>query len=1053
MIDIISNLLAVGDDKKINSNDEIKRANNYLVGDNVEKPNWIDEFLKRNSNTLMEIVCRSTGPKEFLQVKHYSEGYFNEIIQNANDLHVGNQIDIDIKKKDKAIIVKCIYGDKGFKVQDIYGFCKNGMSAKGEGHTGKFGIGIKSLFSFVDTFKIISNVIIEFTNMYNREKLHQTCCINENWDKKNTVLEFSFNVDKETSFNIKKLVKVAEILEEDYEKFSVDGIKLFTSNASEELLFDVHSLLFTDAQNKMHITKIKFNDKLLLQSETIKEQEKGKNTLNIKQKKISLVHNGINVYEQIIDLFYQDNIILGFDKMYNENRLYSVYYLKGLESTEIKDLGLYIHTPYTNSSRSDLGENKKEIDARVGEIKNKLADLMLNIAKSEESEGIFGKEISEYFHKCLNAYKLVSVLEDENYNLNNIFYKCCKEKVSNKKLLKSPIQIGYKPYIVNENEQEAYNQEYMPFEEYGTGKILTDVYRLIIEQNEVITIKELIESDGTIKCIKELYSNIASSEEWLKQILNYYACVENFIRYRINPMGQVSAELIGQWLEYGSKELGKEKEIYLCKLLGRYKIHSSFTEYGKIKENALTFVDYVFMNQNVTANNSLGEFLIKKYNSTLNELKNVLRKGIVEDFEYYKPYGPSCRGWDGSYDYARYNSSQNNIEKKLLEELIEILSNDSQTCRYFSKINSNLVLCSSILSNFYYRERRFKYDDIEKTSVIGVDFLKSLYANSITQLKLYQKVADSINNKVGPSTVRVSAYLDKITIKELEVLITWLLERKQQYQPIAEIKIGKINSHNGKNLCEKSKRDILEPILGCYVFQGELNISGKNGSHLVVYVKKGQIKYKLTSKSDFETIGTTYGRTNEDEIYIFGSTNLTVDKTLDYVLGDVKDKDGNDLGNDTKEIIDGIVVIKPVGITIQSNQYEKLDFNNRHNDLNNYRNADTKIITYPHFKINLQVQKRILLARGSYNNQCPICKENISKLSDARIFTIPYNGNYIKGVACLKCMETMKVTLTGVHYNEQDSYLDLYCKYHLDEYQSKSRIIKVSISPVNKLLM
>lgn len=1056
MIDIISNLLAIGDDKKINGNAEIKRANDYLIGNKSEKPNWIDEFLKRNSNTLMEIVCRSTGPKEFLQVKHYSEGYFNEIIQNANDLHVGDQIDIDIKKKDNTITIKCIYRDTGFNVQDIYGFCKNGMSAKDEGHTGKFGIGIKSLFSFVDTFKITSNIIIEFTNMYDTEKIHHTCCINENWDKQNTVLEFSFNGDKKTSFNIGKLVSIANVLEEDYENVSEDVIKLFTSNDYKELLFDVHSLLFTDAQSEKHINKIRFNDKLQLQCETIKEQGEWKNAIKIKQKKISLLYNNINLYEQIINLFYQNNIILGFDKTYNENRLYSVYYLKKLEGNEIEKLGLYIHTTYTNPSRSDLGESKTEIDKRVDKIKNHLADLMLNIAAGEAVRGIFEKEISEYFHKCLDIYKSVSMLEDKGYNRNNIFYKCCKNGVSNKKLLKSETQNGDKPYIVNENEQEPYNQEYRPFEDSDTINILKNIYKDVIEQNELITIKELMERNDTINYIKALYSNIDTSQMWVKQILNYYESVAEFIKYRINPMGEVSADSIGQWLEQWSKSIGKENEIYLCKLLGRYKIHSSFTEYGAVKESNLTFVDYVFMNQNVTAKNKLEEFLIRKYNSNLNDLKNVLRKGIVEDFEYYSPKGPSCSGkWDCTYDYKRYDSSSKKIEEKLFEEFIEILSGDYQTCKYFSKIDGKLVMCSSVLANFRFRDLRFTHYDTKKTSVIGLDFLQSLYATTITQLKLYQKVADSINDNAGNGTVQVSSDLDNITIKELEQLITWLLERKEKSKDNPKIRIGKIDIDNGKNLCEKAKRDILEPILGCSVFQSELNISGKNGSHLVVYVKSGQIKYKLSAKSDFETIYTIYSNTNTNvgEIYILGCTNLISDQALDYVLGDVKDKNGNDLGNDTKEIIDGIITIKPVGTTIQSNQYENLDFSSSNNDVNNYRKVDTKIAMYPYFKKDLQVQKRILLARGSYNSQCPICKKIISNISDARIFTIPYNNRYIKSVACSECIKTMKVTLTEVQYNEQENYLDLHCKYHLDEHQSKSRTIKVSISPANKLLL
>ena len=92
----------------------------------------------------------------------------------------------------------------------------------------------KSLFSFVDTFKVTSNIIIGFTDIYNSEKLNQFCRKNENWDHKTTALEFSFDDDRDTKFNIKKLVRLAKLLEE--EGISAQVINIHTIKPLDEEL-------------------------------------------------------------------------------------------------------------------------------------------------------------------------------------------------------------------------------------------------------------------------------------------------------------------------------------------------------------------------------------------------------------------------------------------------------------------------------------------------------------------------------------------------------------------------------------------------------------------------------------------------------------------------------------------------------------------------------------------------------------------------------------------------------------------------------------------------
>ncbi|WP_097075384.1 hypothetical protein [Ureibacillus xyleni] len=1068
----INDLLARGNIEKIKSNIEIKKANDYLTRSSVslaEKPEWLDEFIKGNAATLREIICRSAGEKGFLQTQHYNEGYFNEIIQNANDLHVGDQIEIAISKSDDTISVKCVYKDRGFKIQDIYGFCKNGMSGKGEEHTGKFGIGIKALFSFVDTFKITSNMIFEFSNLNDLDNLQQTFWINNEWDGEHTILEFTFNVQKETVFNIKKLARLAQLLEDDYEEKSECLVELFTSSSYSKLLFDVHSLLFTDIQLDSHINKIRFNNKLLLQCEIMTSQDIDK--AKVKKKKVSIIYKDMPaLYEKVVTLFYKEKMVFGFDETNNENRLYSMFYLKNIKNHDIRNVGLYIHTPYTNPSRSDLGENVEEIEKRINKIREQLADLLLNIAEGQKSSSFYNEIASEFFHKCLGEYQDVSILEleKEQFNQKNIFYKCVEAKESNKELLKLRSTSKLQYYIVQETNNELYKQEYRPFEKEGTKKKLIQCYEQVIEKNEVLTLQELLNSNHVNPYVRRLYDalgNVKESEnesnEWVRQMLNYYPNVASLIKYRINPNGDMDAESIANWLDEGVRIYGKEMEDYLQKLLGRYTIHPSFTKHGMIKHNQLQLVDYLFMQQNVTPKNRFGELLIENYDKQFADLKNVLHRNLTTDVIYYSPYGPSLRKWEGRYRCVTHVKNSGFIEPEFLACLIDALNTDSsadnQLWNHFSCIDNHLVLCKSILRNFTVDNKQFTHNEIHSTTVIGMNFLKNLKANELTQLFLYQDVADRINQAVNSKSyseklVKVEAHFKKITIKQLEQLLTWLLARTKQCLSIPPITIDTIEADNGKNLCEPAKLNILEPLLGADIFQGELGIIGENGKHLVVYVKKGVIKYMLGANSEFKELASTLSKTEEDTVYIFGSENLDPTKTLDYVLGDIKDASGNAIGNDTKEVIKSIISIKTIGQTISSKQYEELNTVYCENNKPRYRSISLNLANYSDFCNNLQIKKQILLARGSYNHQCPRCSKPIDHPEQVGIFIIPQEKHDYKGLACWGCIDILKAGLTKVVYNEQEQYLDLYCKFHFSEYQSQPKFSRIYVSPINKQL-
>ena len=68
--------------------EEIGQANAYLLSRQGKMPDWLEGFLASNRDKLVETICRVTA-SGISSVQGYREGYFNEIVQNANDLHYG----------------------------------------------------------------------------------------------------------------------------------------------------------------------------------------------------------------------------------------------------------------------------------------------------------------------------------------------------------------------------------------------------------------------------------------------------------------------------------------------------------------------------------------------------------------------------------------------------------------------------------------------------------------------------------------------------------------------------------------------------------------------------------------------------------------------------------------------------------------------------------------------------------------------------------------------------------------------------------------------------
>ena len=221
-------------------------ANEYLISRKGKKPEWLDDFLESNRCKLVETICRATsGTQGISSLQGYSEGYFNEIIQNANDLHCGDSVEINVSKTGNECMLSCQYADKGFELSNIYAFLNREMSDKSdeEEQTGKFGVGIKSFFKFVDTLKIDSNVAFDFSinRTENDTSIKGKTFVNNGWNTGKTTLTISYNADVATSFNTKKLTKLIDYLC-GYGRYNAE--QFFLTGQDTDLVFDARSLIF-----------------------------------------------------------------------------------------------------------------------------------------------------------------------------------------------------------------------------------------------------------------------------------------------------------------------------------------------------------------------------------------------------------------------------------------------------------------------------------------------------------------------------------------------------------------------------------------------------------------------------------------------------------------------------------------------------------------------------------------------------------------------------------------------------------------------------------------
>ena len=246
--------------------DAIRQIDSFLIEGESDITNGLMDtlFAKYTSEGLdapiNATIYKTRADEQGLSAtRGYREIYFNEIVQNANDNTYGNNLDIILSKTDNNYELTFRYNDRGFSVENIVGFFDTEIHTKRDNlsATGKHGVGIKSLFYFVDYMKIKSNVIIEFNIKTEIEdgiekiiKVKSEIKKNEDWYKnsdKKTLFTIRFP-EKESygEFNVGKLKNFINLCLQDHEIQNNELDKYFYGLKQDDLIFDVRGLLFTD---------------------------------------------------------------------------------------------------------------------------------------------------------------------------------------------------------------------------------------------------------------------------------------------------------------------------------------------------------------------------------------------------------------------------------------------------------------------------------------------------------------------------------------------------------------------------------------------------------------------------------------------------------------------------------------------------------------------------------------------------------------------------------------------------------------------------------------
>lgn len=1076
----INELLASGASPQDFLKNEIKKAERYLKSGKGEKPVWLDDFFKSNENKLKETILRAISSQEGISsLSGYNEGYFNEIIQNANDLHVGDSIDITVSKENTVYSVECRYRDKGFILSNIYGFLNREMSDKSadEGQTGKFGVGIKSFFKFVRRFKIDSNIIFDFTINREQRSVESEVAVNEQWDKQNTTLYFEYDEDEvaESGFNISKLSELITLLDEDPIIFDEDEIrKFFISGKDDEILFDIRSMIFMNKNPKRpSVTKISFSGtfhKVVIECQDFCEPqgiESGETRWSIRNVGLDICLDD-EEHEQCdygYAVFKQANISIGIPlstdtEENDDNRFYSTYYIRSDTKNKLLPTGMIIDSPFANIHRNDLGDSEKAINDAYQKISDVIILCFQCMCSPEITSVEYLDDISNAFHYILYKY-----LEADRESYEESPFKITG--LDNQYLPK--ISGCTKSDIVKHKLEENYEKS-TPLDS-ASVPALTALYLERIERDNVIDYVDLRDSEECLKWVALVYEQVAlydTSENYktAREILHYFPSVAEYITYIIAGDYREEAILtdteIDYWLSQLKEEMNEEYYPELClKLIGRYRLNPALAFDGSLIRENLSFKEYLFNGIPELENGVLSNWQNQQYDSMYSNLKQQLLGNRLTDpgnqknqymIRYMYPLGTSKRAWNGKYDCYGQDRLYCRVSEENKFIFLEKIASDDVLRRSIDMYSMRLFSNRPI--TMQYREKCFARYNTYIQQIICIDFLRSIQLDDFNKFLKAVKYRKRIKEVFSSFDISISCYQSELETKNIvNEFLSQLVELRVEYNP-TDVVVGNV-VENTNNELPVENRDFIFRISGYRVHVSSFDSDSKK--YVIAYFGNRSAKIKLDAGSSFKPFA-KYSSSSKD-IYIFYDNIPDINAVVSTVLKEL------DLSKYLMELL--------LGYIHNGNDTKTMNYLSRRRTF--ARVKKPLFLDWADFSSDvvseiddIEIIYRLLTARGSYDIYCPICADipletfdygEDTKKKHSRRIVVLENENpetrkeypYILTVACSYCFEKLRHTLSKSEFD--GSQLKLTTQIAQGQHEKMKSHHQLELSPVNIMLM
>ncbi len=1076
-----------------------KAADEFLLKKSGEKPVWFDDFLESNKRKLVETICRATAAGSGIaSLAGYNEGYFNEIIQNANDLHAGDYVKVITHIEGAQYIVECVYADEGFKLSNIYGFLNREMSDKSadDGQTGKFGVGIKSFFNFVDSLVIKSNVIFDFRIKRNGEDVDVsgTVKMNDSWDGATTALTFAFGEkivsDNASGFNIEKLAQLICYLNG---KRQDNPLRYLVNGENKELVFDARSLIFMSVVNAFSrkkgtpvIKKISFGGlrhRVDVSCNLIDEEKRIK--LDDAEWCIGEYDLAVNVdgYQHFDNTYLsmaQTDITFAYPlhkELRENNRFYSTYYIKTDIQNRLLPMGVLINSKFANIHRNDLGDSEESIDRAYSVICKRFGKLYeLFCSEQIEECGTLAISISDVFYSLLDRYI--------DYDRNIYTESPLNTEGLDTKYLPKIITGENKSYVVKHDETEKY--EIAAYAEGNIEEELKSLYLSSVEKGDVYDLDYLTNSDKVILGVQRLFIKLSQHDdiddaltinyEIIEDVVNYFKNVASFLGYRISgaKTNNVADAYIDRWLISLRDELGKYFNAqYFLKLVGRYKLNPAVEFDGSIKSQNLSFKDYLFNDYLDEQDGILSKLQTEQFKDKYSGLKQqLLRKRLVDDgnkdnryeIRCICPKGRSVGNWNGTYDY--YSISYDEVSSYQVDNpllIVERLATDDRFYDCVRMSGSRLLLFEKFARVLQQREYTFANYCLVKQQIIDLSCVRRLVTSNFTDFVRSIDYRRKIKNERVRDAIRLKCEAEFLTTQELVNSILPML--------VADAPIGKKRlldefdsgdvcikniSENTNNESPEENRKFIENITGYQIHFYKFDSNSRRKT--LAYCCNDGFFLRTDASKQFAQIAETDFQ--EQELYIFyDNFSEDIQSAIPIVLEQIG------IGKKALEILKGYIH--------NGNNTKSLSYISRMRNIAKVKRKlvlDWADISGEDLEViyDNEVLYRLLTARGSYDVFCPICADvpleafdydENDKRKHSRRLVILENENldtkdeipYVITVACSYCFEKLKNSLTSSEFDGR--HLILTTQIAHGQFEKAKSKHQIELSPLNVEIM